>query len=82
MRLLEETSQAHPRSASPLVDLAAIQIKAGDAKAAVATYRQALERDPDSALVLNNLAYLLGADPATRDEALRLAELADTRAPG
>ena len=43
-------------------------------KAATATYRQALERDPDSPLILNNLAYLLGTDPATRDEAIRLAE--------
>jgi cellulose synthase operon protein C len=81
VKLLEETSQAHPQAAAPLVDLAAIQIKSGDSKAAVGTYRQALERDPDNPVVLNNLAYLLGADAATRDEAIRFAEAALARAP-
>jgi Flp pilus assembly protein TadD len=80
--LLEETSRAHWGAAAPLVDLAAIQIKSGHTKAATASYRQALEREPDSPLILNNLAYLLGTDPATRDEAIRLAESAHARAPG
>ena len=50
-------------------------------RAAVAAYRRAVERAPENAILLNNLAYLLAADPAARDEAVRLAERAQGLAP-
>ena len=47
----------------------------------MAAYRRAIERAPDNPILLNNLAYLLAGDPATRDEAVRLAERAHGLAP-
>ena len=40
-----------------------------------------MERAPENAILLNNLAYLLSTDPAARDEAVRLAERAQGLAP-
>src|SRR3990172_3037654 len=82
MRLLEETARARPQLAVPLFDLAQMQERAGNTPAAVDAYRRALEREPNSAGLMNNLASLLSADPAGRDEALALAERAYARAPG
>ena len=48
---------------------------------AVAAYREALSRSPDDALILNNLAYRLGKDPATQSEALAMGERAYQQAP-
>lgn len=80
-RLLEDTAAKHPKAPEPLVDLAQIEERAGNVPGAVAAYRRALERAPDNAILLNNLAYLLAADPAGRDEAGRLAERAQGLAP-
>lgn len=52
----------------------------GDRREAIALYRQIVERVPDAALALNNLAVLLLAD-APR-EALAMAERAVSLAPG
>ena len=82
IRLLEETARARPQLALPLLDLAQMQERAGNPPAAVDAYRRAIEREPDSAGLMNNLAYLLSGDPAGRDEALALAERAYARAPG
>jgi tetratricopeptide (TPR) repeat protein len=80
-RLLEDTAQARPQAVEPLVDLAQLEERAGNPAGAVAAYRRALARAPDSPILLNNLAYLLAGDPATLDEALALAEKALARAP-
>lgn len=53
-----------------LGDLAA---EAGRLEEAEGAYRVALEIAPDSARVLNNLAWMLRNEPARRDEALALA---------
>ncbi len=69
----------NPGDAAVAVALAEAQSKAGRREATIATYRQFLERRPDDAIVLNNLASaVLETDPA---EALRLAERAYGLAP-
>ena len=80
-RLLEETAVARPQAIEPLVDLAQMEERAGNRAGAVAAYRRALERAPSNPGVLNNLAYLLTDDPASRDEAVTLAEKALAGAP-
>jgi len=44
-------------------------------------YEEAVKYNPNSYVVLNNLAYLLGKDPARLDEAVALAERAYRAAP-
>ena len=60
-----------------LLDLAALEVQAGDANAAMALFRRVLEREPGSLEAANNLAMLLvlPASPtrAALDEALSLA---------
>jgi len=82
VRLLQETAVGRPDSALPWIDLALIHSRTGDHAAAATAYRQAAQRDPGNVLVLNNLAYLLGQDTRTLDEALELAERAYRQAPG
>jgi Flp pilus assembly protein TadD len=79
--LLEATAQGRPQAVEPLVDLAMLEERAGNPGAAVAAYRRALARAPDNAIILNNVAYLLAGDPASRDEAVALAEKAHAAAP-
>ena len=81
LRMLGDTARAHPDSALPLLDAAQIHARLGDRVAATAAYRDALRREPDNALALNNFAFFLCADPAGVDEALDLAERAYGRAP-
>ena len=81
VRLLEDTADKNPKAPEPLIDLAQLEERTGNVPAAVAAYRRAVERAPDNAILLNNLAYLLSADPAARDEAVRLAERAQGLAP-
>jgi Flp pilus assembly protein TadD len=81
VRLLEEAAQGNPGSPLPHIDLAMLLESGGDRPGAARAYRAALARDERAVPALNNLAYLLGEDEATRDEALRLAERAYQRAP-
>jgi len=81
IRILEDAAAAHPDSPLPLLELAQLHDAAGSPGPAIAAYRRALQRDVTNPALLNNLAYLLGADPATLDEALGLAEQAYRRAP-
>jgi len=48
--------------------------RAGRIDAAEAAYRRALEAAPENAVALNNLAWLLRAQPGRRAEAVQLAE--------
>jgi uncharacterized protein (TIGR03790 family) len=56
--------------------LAAEYDTAGDFDAAIARYRTIIESSPDSALALNNLAYILAIRKGNLKEALPLAERA------
>src|SRR5215831_7692740 len=55
---------------------------AGRPTDAIASYRRALERDPNDATLLNNLAYLLSRDSGSLEEAERLADRAVRYGPG
>jgi tetratricopeptide (TPR) repeat protein len=81
VRLLEDTADKNPKAPEPLMDLAQLEERTGNVPAAVAAYRRAVERAPENAILLNNLAYLLSTEPAARDEAVRLAERAQGLAP-
>jgi predicted Zn-dependent protease len=65
-----------PEHASGMVTLAALRDRIGDTAGAIALTRRALELEPDRPIALGNLALYLGRDPATRAEALVLAERA------
>ena len=81
VRLLEDTAAKNPKAPEPFLDLAQLEERAGNVPGAASAYRRALERAPENPILLNNLAYLLGGDPATRDEAALLAERAHALAP-
>jgi Flp pilus assembly protein TadD len=81
VKLLVEAARTHPRSPIPFLDIAQIAERAGNPAIAVTAYRDALGRTPDDPLVMNNLAVLLGRDPATREEAASLAERAYRKRP-
>ncbi len=69
-------SRVDPDHASALVALAALLYGVGEREQGVALTRRALELDPARSVALTNLAMYLSADPATREEALQLAERA------
>jgi len=68
--------RVRPEQAAAWVALGAVRDRQGQSDAAIAMTRLALEFDPDRGPALTNLALYLGRDPATRDEALALAERA------
>lgn len=68
-RLAESAVAARPQLASYRDTLARIQARAGDSKAAAASFRAALKRDPNSIEALLGLADLLSHDPATQSQA-------------
>jgi len=77
MRMLELVVQRVTDTVpSSLVTLAALRDRLGDTPAAVALTRRALELEPGRSVALTNLALYLSRDPATRSEALALAERA------
>lgn len=75
MRILELVVQ-QVEYPSALVALAALRDRFGDAPAAIALTRRALELEPGRSVALTNLALYLARDPSTRAEALALAERA------
>ncbi len=85
MKAAEAAVRAHNESAESYVFLAGIHERLGPSAdhdaAAIAAYRQAIARDAGHVSALNNLAYLLGKDPARLDEAVALAERAYRSAP-
>lgn len=81
IRLLEDSAARNPKAPDPLLDLAQLEERSGNVPGAAAAYRRAIARAPENAILLNNLAYLLSADPATLDEAVPLAERAHAMAP-
>jgi putative PEP-CTERM system TPR-repeat lipoprotein len=69
----------HPKDAGFLMLLGQYREGSNDASGAIAAYRAALELEPDNAVVLNNLAWLL--QEQGRPEARELAERAYRLAP-
>jgi len=69
-----------PTDTSVRALLAQHHMQAGDARSAVAQYERVLERDSNNVVALNNLAWLLSAEPGER--AMSLARKAHELAPG
>jgi predicted Zn-dependent protease len=69
---------ANPKDAVMLIYLAERDLSAGDLKAAAVRFRAAVDRQPDNALTLNNLAWVAGelGDPAALGYAERALALA------
>lgn len=70
---LGRVDERHP---SALVTLAALRDRVGDRRVAIELTRRALEIEPGRQAALLNLALYLSRDPATRPEALAVAERA------
>jgi spermidine synthase len=74
---LKEAVRLWPNNIRYRFELAKLQERLGNISDAVQHYREALRVDPTSAVIMNNLAWILATctDPAVRDakEALRLA---------
>jgi tetratricopeptide (TPR) repeat protein len=74
--VLEEALALAPRHPGALLHLAQLDHQAGNLDAAVARYRRLIEVEPDNALALNNLAYILAVSQNKPDEADPLARRA------
>ncbi|HWE94420.1 MAG TPA: tetratricopeptide repeat protein [Tepidisphaeraceae bacterium] len=68
-KLAQAAVAAQPTTASFYDTLARVQAKAGDRKSAIATFRTALEKDPNSLEAMIGMADLLTQEPGKRDEA-------------
>lgn len=70
-----------PTSLPALLQLALLLDGAGKSEEAMPLYEQILKLQPDHPVAMNNLAYLKAEDPASLDEALRLAQSAAQKLP-
>jgi uncharacterized protein (TIGR03790 family) len=78
---LEHVVAQAPDVIAAQFQLATLLEALGDTDAAIARYRTMLERVPDSAVALNNLAYALAVKKGNLSDALPLAERAHQLAP-
>jgi putative PEP-CTERM system TPR-repeat lipoprotein len=78
-KVVEDWVAKHPEDANAIAVLAETRQRKGDADGAIALYEQSLEKTPDNAVLLNNLAVLYQAkgDP----KAVQFAERAYEAAP-
>lgn len=77
--LAERWVKEHPKDTAFLLMLGQYRQGSGDLAGSAAAYRAVLELDPDNAVALNNLAWILGEQG--RPEARELAERAYRAAP-
>ncbi|WP_111641488.1 tetratricopeptide repeat protein [Marinimicrobium alkaliphilum] len=77
--ILTQWAEAEPDSRLRLLYVAGEQQRGGDERAAIATYEQMIERNPEDPVALNNLAWLLKDRELGR--ATQLAERAVTLEP-
>lgn len=75
-KFLSAAETQHRDDASYQLALANLVMARGQAEQAIKRYRRLLQDDPNQPLALNNLAFLLGEKPETRQEALRYADQA------
>jgi len=79
---LEKAASLAPKDPSPVTLIAQAQSDAGQQAAAVQNFRRALDRSPDSVMLMNNLAYVMADSGGNLDEALALIQNALQKAPG
>ena len=72
----QKAQSLEPRNAQPWVRYAAVLTAAGDAKRARDAYVEAIARDSNDPVALNNLSYLLARAGEQLDYALQLAQQA------
>lgn len=75
-KFLSAAETQHRDDASYQLALANLVMARGQAEQAIERYRRLLQKDANQPLALNNLAFLLGEKPETRQEALRLVDQA------
>lgn len=80
-KILNSLLEADSRRHEAHFLLGALETQAGNYKAAIAHYRKVVEAQPQNALALNNLAYLLVEHANQPDEGLQLAQRAKELAP-
>jgi len=69
--LLKEALRVHPEDGNLLFRVAGVRVVQGSTAEAVDLYEKVLRKNPRQAVVLNNLATLLGELPGRRQEALQ-----------
>jgi tetratricopeptide (TPR) repeat protein len=79
---IEKARQGQPNNSNLLVDLAMLYETQNKMDVAKKDYEQAVKMDPNNALALNNLAYLLSQSNGDLDVALTYATRAKQRLPG
>jgi Flp pilus assembly protein TadD len=67
---------AHPADAGAVTELGMLESANGDTARAMATYRKALQLDPNQSVAANNLAYMMVESGQDTDVALSLAQTA------
>jgi tetratricopeptide (TPR) repeat protein len=80
-KALEKATELDERLVAAHLQLAEIADRQGQYEEAIARYRRILAINPDDPLALNNLAYALAVRTGRLEEALPLAEKANTLAP-
>jgi predicted Zn-dependent protease len=78
---LREAGRLAPKDPVPLAILAHAMIAAGQKREALSSLHHALDLKPDSAALMNDLAYLIVDSAGNLDEALALAQKAVQAAP-
>jgi tetratricopeptide (TPR) repeat protein len=78
---MQKARKLAPASIGYVANLAEFLDKTGRQQEALTSYRDAMKIDPNNAVVLNNLAYLLTSTGGNLDEALTLAQRAKQQLP-
>jgi tetratricopeptide (TPR) repeat protein/Zn-dependent protease with chaperone function len=73
---LRQAAEIKPDSNVAIVTLALVLDQAGQQQAAQDAYRKVLEREPENAVTLNNLAFLMASHGGDLDQALDYAQRA------
>jgi len=83
IRTFEKARQMRPNDPAPCLQLALLMERTGKQAQARPLYEQVLKLQPDNALALNNLAYLLaeGGSASDLDQALSFAQKARQKLP-
>ncbi|MDZ7644757.1 MAG: tetratricopeptide repeat protein [Woeseiaceae bacterium] len=82
LEIYDRVASYRPDSESVVLGRAEVLLRLGRADAAVAAYREAVERWPESAMALNALGYTLTYHDDDYDEAARLIRKALKKEPG
>ncbi len=73
---LAQSANEEPGSVAMLLNAGTYHTYKGDLTAAAKAYTEALTKDADNVIALNNLAWVLAADPSEADRAAELVERA------